>query len=103
MLSSYRHSVVEEGFGGLLQQLRELSLAQVVIYGVLYGILVVDVDGTLQGELQVGFHLARKGQAARHLNPIRGEGLPSPPGAPARLWLPGTVGLIPWHFQQHEA
>lgn len=65
-LGSYRRGVVEEGLGFFLQQIRELRLVQVVIYGVFYGVLVVDIDETLQGELQVGFHLAKKGQATKH-------------------------------------
>lgn len=63
---SHRQGVGEEGLGGLLQQLRKLRLAQEVIPGVLDGILVVDVDGALQSELQVSLHLAKEGKTAKH-------------------------------------
>lgn len=66
MLGSYRRGVAEEGLGFFLQQIRELRLVQVVVYGVFYGVLVVDVDTALQSELQVGFHLAKKRQAIKH-------------------------------------
>lgn len=66
MLGSYRHISVQEGLGVLLQQLRELGPVQVVIYrGALHGVLVVDVDDALQGELQVGFHFAREKRAEK--------------------------------------
>lgn len=63
--AAHRHGVSEEGLGVLLQQHGKFIPAQVIIHWVPDGVVVVDVDGAFQGELQVGFHLTGKTKAAK--------------------------------------
>lgn len=64
--SAHRQGVGEEGLGILLQQSGKLIPAQVIIHWVPDGVVMVDVDGALQRELQVGLHCTGKQKAAKH-------------------------------------
>ena len=57
-----RQGVGEEGLGVLLQQSGKLIPAQVIIHWVPDGVVMVDVDGALQRELQVSLHCTTGGR-----------------------------------------